>query len=104
MVKAKFDVAGINPYVFAGPAVGFIVRNTLVGSTGAGTSIAANSIEVSVQGGVGLSMPITSAINGYINGRYMFGLTNILNTTGPNAKTREVLTLAGLQFTNLGWF
>jgi hypothetical protein len=90
-------MGGIAPYLFAGPSFAFKIGcNVEVDddSEDCGDDDGLKSTDIGATVGGGLEFPMGPGAL-LVEGRYNFGLSNISDTEGTDAKTRTAAILAG---------
>jgi Outer membrane protein beta-barrel domain len=93
-LKVAFGTGNFQPYVFAGPSIGFMVlgytnqfqsdgRNTFNNIFNINNLL--NTIDFSVVGGAGVAYNLPSGTQICVDAGYAYGLVNILNEKGVNS-------------------
>jgi Outer membrane protein beta-barrel domain len=96
-LRVTLPTPGLAPFAYAGPQVSFEVRCRAGGSPCPDTNRPKTSTAAVIGGGVRLGQ--ASAFS--LEGRYIYGLTNLklsTVTSGSSYKTRSFLILAGFEF------
>lgn len=105
LLKAKFPLTEIKPYVFAGPSLGFIMSSsytvTPTGGTSSTQDVSANTetIDFGLMFGGGLDFKLTPTMDLFGQFGYSLGLSNIQkNNPAQTTKTTGIQMTAGLRF------
>jgi hypothetical protein len=121
LAKLSFGEHALQPYIFAGPSIGFLLSNiekvhqnggyfipdgigqTYALDSTANISDSTKKIDLSIVAGAGISLTLTSGPQLFLDGTYTFGLTNIDNYWWDNHKgiyvySRDIRIAAGILF------
>ncbi len=105
LLKVKFPLTEVKPYVFAGPSLGFILSasytETPTGGTSSTTDRSSNfeTIDFGLMFGGGLDFKLTPTMDLFGQFGYSLGLSNIQkNNPAVTTKTTGIQMTAGLRF------
>ncbi|MCD4846801.1 MAG: PorT family protein [Candidatus Aegiribacteria sp.] len=105
MFKYSFSGDNINPYIMAGPSIGFLLEaktEVIVSGVSEETDIKdeTSNIDFSLGFGAGVSLPMgTNSI--FVDARYALGLTNIVDdpdAPDDDVKNKGIQIFAGISF------
>lgn len=105
LIKVKFPLTEIKPYIFAGPNLGFILSasytQTPTGGTSSTTDVSSNveTIDFGLMFGGGLDFKIAPTMDLFGQFGYSLGLSNIQkNNPASTTKTTGIQITTGLRF------
>ncbi len=101
LVKYHILDGFIRPFVELGPTFRYYVSGTMAisGSTAkADVMEGTNRIGFILTVGTGVEIRPTPTIGTILSFRYLYGLTNVLKSTGATSKSRDMELLAGMKF------
>lgn len=81
LLKVGLSTGGVQPYVFAGPSLGYMFW--AYGQTFKINQVI-NAVDFSIVGGAGVAVNLPSGTQIFLEGGYAFGLVNTVNENDPN--------------------
>lgn len=98
--KAKFDATPeFKPYVFVGPSIAFKVTGKTDDGTTTADILGLKSTDFGLGFGGGFQWWVTPTVAVNLNGRYVLGLSNDLDTTTTaSSKNKAFIAMAGVDF------
>lgn len=98
MLKFSLAESSIQPYLLAGPSVGYLLDAETNDDDIGYSSEVMKSTEMSVSFGAGISFPVWQ-YSFFIEGRYTLGLTDLPKEGGGDLKNRGIQLLSGITLT-----